>query len=141
MARTPASSRPASRPAGCSSASSTCGQASVIVPVLSKQIVSSAARPSSASKRCTSTPRRISAPAAASSADGAASDRAQGQVTISTETITHTARDGSIIDQAAPASTASSSTPQRNGPAIRSAARSSGGRALIAVRIRETMPA
>ena len=84
-------------------ARSTSGPGSVSVPVLSKQIVSSAASASSASKRCTSTPRRTSAPAAASSAEGAASESAHGQVTISTETATQTARDGSMKDHAAAA--------------------------------------
>jgi len=112
----------------------------VRVPVLSKQIVSSAASASSASKRCTRTPRRTSAPAAASSADGAASESAQGQVTIRTETATQTARDGSMNDQATAAAAARASTPQRNGPATRSAARSSGGRSVIAVRMSATMP-
>ena len=116
------------------------GSASVSVPVLSKQTVSMPASDSSASKRCTRTPRRTSAPAAASSADGAASDNAHGQVTISTETATQTARDGSMNDHAAPASAARTSTPQRNGPATRSAALSTGGRSVIAVRIRRTIP-
>ena len=61
---------------------------SVSVPVLSMNSVCMRARPSIASSRRSSTPRRAIAPAAASSADGAASDSAHGQVTISTETAT-----------------------------------------------------
>ena len=114
--------------------------ACVSVPVLSKNSVSTSASASIASSRRTSTPRRASAPAAASSADGAASDNAHGQVTISTATVTHTARDGSITDHAAPAIAASSSTPHRNGTAMRSAVRTSAGRCVSAPRISATTP-
>ena len=58
---------------------------------------------------------------------------------MSTDTATHTARDGSITLQAAAAPPASSSTAHRNGGAQRSAARASAGRCDIASRIIETM--
>jgi hypothetical protein len=73
------------------------------------------------------------------SADGVASDSAQGQVTISTDTATHSARDGSITLHTAAAPPASSSTVHRKGAAQRSAQRTLAGRCVCASRIRATM--
>ena len=69
------------------------------VPVLSNITVSTAASASNASSRRTSTPRRASAPAADNMAAGVASDKAQGQVTTSTDTATISARCGSVCHQ------------------------------------------
>ena len=96
---------------------------------------------SSASRRRSNTPRRASDPLAQSKADGVASDRAQGQVTISTDTATHTARAGSITLHTAAAAAASSSTAHRNGAAQRSAQRADAGRSVAASRIKLTMAA
>ena len=76
---------------------------------------------------------------AASHADGAASDSAQGQVTINTETATHTARDGSMTLQTAAAPAASNSTAHRKGAAQRSLPFSTPGRWLRASRTSATM--
>ena len=88
----------------------------VSVPVLSMNRWSSRAMLSSASSRCSSTPRRARPPAAATSAAGAASDSAHGQVTISTDTATQTARDGSITLHTAAAPPASSQHHPQEGP-------------------------
>ncbi|EWS57181.1 hypothetical protein Y694_04741 [Methylibium sp. T29-B] len=69
---------------------------------------------------------------AAISADGAASDSAQGQVTIRMDTATHTARDGSTCIHTPKAAAASSSTPPTNGAATRSAQRTVDGRSVSA---------
>jgi hypothetical protein len=71
----------------------------VKVPVLSKITVSIWARFCRALRRRTSTPLRAKAPAVASMAAGVASDKAQGQVTISTATATITACAGSVGHQ------------------------------------------
>ena len=94
----PATAMPHSAPGRAPAAA--CSAWVVSVPVLSMNSRSSRAMLSSASSRCTSTPRRARPPAAATSAAGAASDSAHGQVTMSTDTATHTARDGSITLQA-----------------------------------------
>ena len=112
---------------------------SVNVPVLSTNKVCIRANPWIASSRRSSTPRRARAPAAASSADGAASDNAHGQVTISTDTTTQTARDGSTRLQTAPAAVASSNTAHRKGAAQRSALASMAGRWVRAARIKATI--
>ena len=92
-----------------------------------------------ASARRSSTPRRAMARVAASCADGAASDSAHGQVTISTDTATHTARDGSSTLHTAAAPAASSNTPHKNGAAHRSAAGCDAGRCVRASRVIATM--
>ncbi len=116
-----------------------CSVASVSVPVLSTNSRCTRASPGIASRLRSSRPSRAIADAVATSADGAASDSAHGQVTTSTETTTHTTRDGSMVLQAAPAPTASSSTAHRNGPAQRSAAAVIAGRCERAARISAAM--
>ena len=70
---------------------------------------------SSACRRRTSTPRRASAPAAASVAAGVASDSAQGQVTISTATATPSAWPGSLGHHQAGRGRGRQHAPSRNG--------------------------
>ena len=85
-------------------------------------------------------PRRAKALVADSKAADAARDNAQGQVTIKTETATHTARDGSTTLHTAAPAAASSITVHRKGAAQRSADRSIAGRSVKAWRIVATMP-
>ena len=68
-----------------------------------------------------------------------ASDSAQGQVTIRTETATHTAREGSITLQTAAAAAASTITTHRKGAAQRSAQPAAAGRWVCASRISATI--
>ena len=72
-------------------------------------------------------------------AAGVASDRAQGQVTISTATATASAREGSTCHQAKPAAAAATSTSTRKGAAMRSASTASRGFSVEACSIRRTI--
>ena len=67
----------------------------VSVPVLSKTTRSTRAKVARASGETTSTPMAARRPCAAVSAAGMASDKAQGQLTTSTASVTSKARDGS----------------------------------------------
>ena len=114
---------------------------SVSVPVLSNTKCVAAASVSSAWPRVTSTPRRNSVPVAAVSAAGVASDSAHGQVTTSTATVIHSARDGSIAYHARATTAASTSSAPTNQRATRSASCAIFGFSVCARSIRRTMPA
>ena len=113
----------------------------VSVPVLSNTTASTRA---SDSKDCTSrsnTPWRARLPAAASMAAGVANDKAQGQVTINTDTATIMALPGDSPQAQTAASAATTSTASKNGLAMRSASAASRGLCNEAVCIKFTIAA
>ena len=93
----------------------------VKVPVLSKTTVSTSANASRPWRLRTSTPWRASVPAADNMATGVASDKAQGQVTINTDTATMSAWAGSVGHHHSAARKAASKTAIKKGRATRSA--------------------
>ena len=116
-----------SRPSNTSTVAST-GRPSLRVPVLSNTMSVARARLSSASGRSASRPILASAPCAAASAAGTASDSAQGQLITSRARVTSSARAGSCCHhQANTAAATGSSTSTKRLP-MRSALRASAGR-------------
>ena len=93
----------------------------VSVPVLSKTTSVACASTSMACPRVTSRPSRASRPDAIVNATGVASDKAHGQLTTSTATVTGNAIAGSSCHQTNAVSADSASNPHRNHEATRSA--------------------
>ncbi len=133
--RAPRRARAPSRVARLSSSSTSAAPdgPSVSVPVLSSTTCVTRASVSSASARAMTTCRRASAPAAAASAAGVASDSAHGQDTTSTAKVTASARDGSMLPpDDAPSRRQAASNAPTNHAATRSATRATRGRSLAA---------
>ena len=124
---------------GCTSTSDP--HPGVNVPVLSKTTCVTCASDSSASPRVTITCRRASAPVAAASAAGVASDSAHGQETTSTAKVTASARDGSCSHQTTAVSAASARSAPTNQAADRSATRAIRGRSEAARATRRSIAA
>ena len=113
----------------------------VNVPVLSKTKCVACASVSMACPRVTSTPRRASVPAAMVNATGVARESAHGQATTSTDTVTHSARDGSTIHQSTATTSVMPSKAVRKPEATRSASSTSFGFSEAARSIRRKIAA
>ena len=121
--------------------SSRCICPSVSVPVLSKIRSLAPASDSIAWPRVTIRLCLAISPVATVSATGVASDSAHGQVTTSTDTAIHSARDGSICIHSSAAVAASSRMAPTNQPAARCVSSIQRGRSPDARSIRLTMAA